>query len=240
MRKLILIACLAALATAGCQRQPPGNAAGASSGPAATVPADQQGQPGQALAAPPAGAQLASPAAPEWRDVTIPAGTRLPIRLEQSVASDSSRVEEPVRATLLSGIVVRGKIVVPAGSAVAGVVTEAKRSGRVKGRAEVGVRFDTLVVKGDEQTYAIQTGLVTRQAAATKGKDAAKIGVPAIGGAIIGGILGGGKGAIIGGTVGGGAGTAVVLSTRGSEIRLPRGTHLAVKLLAPLTVRVRA
>jgi hypothetical protein len=223
MRKLILIASLASLFIAGCNRQP-------SQSTSQSPPAPTTAGSGQPPAAPP----------PAWQEVTIPAGTRLPIRLEQALASDGSRVDEPVSATVLSNVIVRGITVVPAGSAVDGVVTEATRSGRVAGRAEVRVRFDTLLLKGDDQRYTIRTGLVTRLAAATHRKDALQIAVPAIGGAVIGGILGGRKGALVGGTVGGGAGTAVVLSTRGQEVRLPRGTHLAVKLLAPVTVRVPA
>jgi hypothetical protein len=59
-------------------------------------------------------------------------------------------------------------------------------------------------------------------------------------GAVVGGLLGGKKGAIVGGAVAGGAGTAVVLSTRGKDVRLPRGSRLSIRLLEPLTVRVPA
>lgn len=237
MRKLILIALVAAVTA--CQ-QPPGRqetrAPSTATAPAASSDSNGPDSRLPNAATPPGDAT--EPARRDWREVTIPAGTRLPIRLEEAIASDTSRVEEPVRATLLNNIVVRGQTVVPAGSGVAGVVTEARQSGRVKGRATLGVRFDKLEVKGAAGPYAIRTGLVTRQAPSTKGRDAAKIGVPAIGGVVLGGIFGGKKGAIIGGTVAGGAGTAVVLTTRGAEVRLPRGTHLAVTLLAPVTVRV--
>ena len=57
-------------------------------------------------------------------------------------------------------------------------------------------------------------------------------------GAVAGALVGGKKGAAIGGAAGGGAGTAVVLSTRGKEVHLPRGSRLTVRLSAPLTVRV--
>jgi hypothetical protein len=85
---------------------------------------------------------------------------------------------------------------------------------------------------------AIRTATVTRVAPGTKKKDAAKIGAGAAGGAIIGGLIGGGDGAAKGAAVGGGAGTAVVLSTRGKEVRLGVGADLSVRLTAPLTVRV--
>ena len=74
------------------------------------------------------------------------------------------------------------------------------------------------------------------EAKTTKKKDAAKIGIGAGAGALIGGIAGGGKGAGIGALVGGGGGTAVVLATRGDPAVVPSETVLNLKLSAPLTV----
>jgi hypothetical protein len=129
--------------------------------------------------------------------------------------------------------------ILPEGSAVSGVVTDATRSGRVKGRAHVAIRFDAVSPRGEDARYQIRTEPVARMAPATKKKDALEIGAPAAGGAIIGGLMGGKKGALIGAAAGGGAGTAVVLSTRGKEVHVPKGTALVVKLSSPLTVRVR-
>jgi hypothetical protein len=187
-----------------------------------------------------AGAAAAGRPAPAWREIVVPAGTQLEIRLDEAVASDTSRVEEPVRATLVDEIAVHGVTAVPAGSAVTGSVTRARRSGRVKGVAELAIRFDSVKPAGGDARYRLRTGLVTRRAAKTRKKDALSIAAPAAGGAILGGLLGGKKGALIGTTVGAGAGTAVVLSTRGKEVRLPRGAILAIKLLEPVTVRVPA
>jgi len=173
------------------------------------------------------------------REVTIPAGTRLPVVLDTGVGSDISRREEAVTAHLARPIVVHGQTVLPAGTRISGVVTDAKRSGKVKGLAHVAVRFDTLTPQGGNERYQIHTSTVGRTAPATKKKDALEIGAPAVGGAIIGGIIGGKKGAAIGTAAGGGAGTAVVLSTRGKEVHLAKGTPLTLKLTEPLTVRVR-
>lgn len=181
----------------------------------------------------------ATPAAPVWREVTIPAGTSLPIVLDTTVNSATSRVEEPVAAHLARAISVGGVAVLPAGSRVSGVVTDATRSAKVKGRAHVGIRFDSLTPQGDDQRYEIRTAGVGRTAPATKKDDALKIGAPAAGGAIIGAIAGGKKGALIGTAVGGGAGTGVVLATRGKEVQLAKGAALTLKLSEPLTVRVR-
>jgi len=173
------------------------------------------------------------------REVTIPAGTPLSIILETPVNSETSRVEERVNAHLAHAVVVNGVTVVPEGSSVGGVVTDAKRSGKVKGRAHVAVRFDSLTPSGSGERYTIHTSSVGRTAPGTKKKDALEIGAPAAGGAIIGAIVGGKKGALIGGAVGGGAGTAVVLSTRGKEVNLAKGAALTLRLAQPVTIRTR-
>jgi hypothetical protein len=170
-------------------------------------------------------------------EVTLPAGTRLPIIMDTTVGSDISRVEQPVRAHISRAIVLDGRTVIPQGSQLNGVVTDATRSGRVKGRAHVAVRFQTLVPRGRDERYAINTGSIARSAAATKKKDALEIAGPAAGGALVGAIVGGKKGAAVGTAVGGGAGTAVVLSTRGKEVRLSRGAVITLRLREPLTLR---
>ncbi len=177
--------------------------------------------------------------ADEYREITVPAGTVLPLTLRSAVGSDTSHVEDPVRATLRRPITIGGTQVLPAGAVVTGHVTDAARSARVKGRGRVAFRFNEIDLPGDGGRMPIRTGTVTRIAPGTKKQDAAKIGVGAAGGAIVGGIVGGGDGAAKGAAVGGGAGTAVVLATRGKEVRLGAGAPLSVKLTAPLTVRVR-
>jgi hypothetical protein len=185
------------------------------------------------------GATAAPSAAPAVREVTLPVGTRLPVVLDTGVGSDTSRVEQPVQAHIARAIVVNGQTVLPAGTRVSGVVTDARRSGKVKGLAHVGVRFDALTPRGDDERYQIRTAAVGRTAQSTKKKDALEIGAPAAGGAIIGAIVGGKKGAAIGTAVGGGAGTAVVLSTRGKEVHLPKGSALTLRLSAPVTIRIK-
>jgi hypothetical protein len=165
----------------------------------------------------------------------------LHVALETAVGSDISRVEEPVRARLTRAISVHGAAVVSEGD-VSGVVTDATRSGKVKGRAHVAIRFNTLVPQsGDtaDARYRIETAAVARTAASTKKKDALEIGGGGAGGALIGALVGGKKGALIGTAIGGGAGTAAVLSTRGQEVRLATGTALELRLTRPVTVRVR-
>jgi hypothetical protein len=175
------------------------------------------------------------PPTARFREVTVPAGTELRIELDASVASNTSRVEDAVTATLTEPVVIDGTTVIPAGSAVRGEVASAVPSGKVKGRASLALRFGTISVA--EERYPIDAR-IRRVAASTTREDAAKIGIPAGAGAIIGGVIGGGRGAAIGAAVGGGAGTAVVLTTSGDEVRLPGGTALTLEIDAPVEVRV--
>ena len=176
-------------------------------------------------------------ATPSYREVTIPSGTTLSLSLTSAVASDTSKVEDAVSAELTHVVNVDGRDVLPVGSTVSGQVTSANGSGRVKGRADVGFRFNTLTTGG--QKYDISTAALSRVAPATKGEDATKVGIGAGAGAIIGGLFGGKSGAAKGAAVGGGAGTGVVLATKGQEMRLAPGADVTTTLTAPLTVRVR-
>ncbi len=173
----------------------------------------------------------------EYREVTLPAGTVLPVDLETAVGSDISRVEQRVQGRLRRAVVAQGVEVLPAGTAISGHVTSAVRPGKVKGRAQVAFRFTELDTPG-EGTSRISTATISRVGRATKEKDALKIAAPAAAGAVIGRIAGGKGAARKGAVIGGAAGTGYVLSTRGEEVRLGKGADLAVKLTAPLTVRV--
>ena len=208
--------------------------------PAGTALAAERSGASDALATGSSAASAApAPAVPEYREVTLPAGTVLPVELTTAVASDSSHVEDAVRGKLRRAVTVQGVQAFPAGTVVSGVVTAAERSARVKGRARVAFRFTAIDPPGDAERLSMRTDTVSRMAAATKKQDAAKIGGGAAGGAIIGGIIGGGDGAAKGAAIGGAAGTGVVLSTRGKEIRLAPGTPVSIRLASPLTVRVR-
>jgi hypothetical protein len=172
----------------------------------------------------------------EFRDVTVPSGTTLTATLATAVASDTSKAEDPVRATLAKPIVVDGAVIVPEGAELSGIVLEADQSGRVKGRASIAFRFDRLLV--GRETHDISTARIARQAEATKGEDAMKVGIGAGAGAVVGAIAGGKKGALIGGAVGAGAGTGVVLATRGEEVRLAVGSTVSTTLAEPVTIQV--
>jgi len=190
-----------------------------------------------------AGSEASAPAAakpdvPTYREVTLPAGTTLRLELKSAVASDTSRVEDAVRAELRRAVALDGQTILPAGTELAGTVTDVAQAGRVKGRARVAYRFDSL--RYDSERYTIATAAISHVAEATKGDDAKKIGIGAGVGAVVGAVLGGGSGAAKGAAIGGAAGTGAVLATRGDEIRLGPGADVSTRLTAPLTVRVKS
>ena len=166
----------------------------------------------------------------------VPSGTDLVLTLETPVSSETAKVDQPVRATVAKPVVVAGMTVIPEGARVTGAVVEAERSGRVKGRASIALRFNEVTVLNTP--YRISTTRIAREAEATKGEDAKKIGIAAGVGTAIGAIAGGKKGAAIGAGVGGGAGTGAVLATRGKEVSIPAGATLRTEITE--TVRITA
>ena len=173
----------------------------------------------------------------EYRDLKIAAGTALPLELITPLSSETAQVETPVRAKLKQTISVDGFALLPAGTEFIGSVTEVERAGRVKGRARMTIAFTEVSLSGSRDK--LRTNPVTFEAEATKGKDAAKIGVGAGVGAVIGGILGGGSGAAKGAAIGGGAGTGVVLATKGDDVTVDAGADVAATLADPYVTRVR-
>jgi hypothetical protein len=185
-------------------------------------------------------AEAPAPATPAAaaREMTLPAGTVLPLTLETSVGSDISRVEQPVEGRLRHAVTLHGIEVLPAGTTVRGHVTAARRPGRVQGRGYVAIRFTEIDTPGPG-AERITTTQVSRLAPTTRQKDAVEILAPAAAGAVIGRVVGGKSGAAKGAVIGGAAGTGYVLSTRGKDVRVGRGAPLSVKLTRAVTVRVR-
>jgi len=166
---------------------------------------------------------------------TIPEGTKLRVSLIDPVNSDKNRAGDRFSASLAEPVVIDGDIILSKGTKVYGRVVEAKRSGRVKGRASVELKLTAIVLK-DGRALDISTKTYTAVAPATKKRDAAIIGGGAGLGAAIGAIAGGAKGALIGAAVGGGAGTGTVLATRGKEIHYPPETRLQFTLASPIEI----
>jgi hypothetical protein len=180
------------------------------------------------------GASAAPAAATAKPMLVVKTGTRLSVRMETALGSDTSRSGDPVIGKLTSPVVDGDHVVLPEGSELRGRVTRAIISGKTKGRGELGFKFEKIVVKGRE--YDLASGGVDMLAKSGKGKDAKMIGGGAAAGTIIGAIAGGRKGALIGAGVGAGAGTGASLATRGPQARVAVGSTVVVKTTRELEV----
>jgi hypothetical protein len=159
------------------------------------------------------------------------------LQTETRLSSETARIEDRVEARVSRDVRVGDAIAIPAGSRAIGSVIQVERGGKFKDRARLGIRFTTLVL-ADGTRMSMSTETIYREGEGPGNSSAAKIGGGAVGGAILGAILGGAKGAAIGATAGAGGGAAVVEAGDRSEVALPAGSPLTVRLLAPLTVTV--
>jgi hypothetical protein len=164
--------------------------------------------------------------------VEVPTGTELDVRLSNSLNSGTANVEDRFEATTLVDQTVDGRVAIPAGSVVRGVVTAVERGTRTNRTSRMTVSFDQVTV--GTRSYPMR-GTVTE---AIEGEgirgEAGRAGVGAGVGAVIGGLLGGVKGAIAGVLIGGGG---TIAATEGKEVDLPQGSVLRVRLDSPLPVQ---
>src|SRR4051794_124177 len=198
---------------------------------------------------------FASPGADDQsaNSVTVVPGTKIPLSMINSISTKHAAEGDRIYLETVFPVMVNGKIVIPPGSYVAGTVTQVKRAGRVKGKGELYIRFDSLTLpNGTTRDFRGRIGQLdgraTEQLDKTEGKiesegnkgaDAQRIGEVAAAGASIGAISGGignhaGMGAGIGAAAGAAAGLATVLLTRGPEAVLAKGTTLEMVLDRPL------
>ena len=179
----------------------------------------------------------AAPALPAFEELVIPSSSVIGLQVETPVSSERARVEDRVDARVLRDVLVDGRTAIPAGSRAIGSVTTVERGGKVKERARLGVRFHTLVL-ADGTTLQMRTDAIMREGDSPAGESSRKIGGAAVGGAILGAILGGKKGAIVGGATGAAGGTAAVMAGDRNAASLPIGAVVTVRLSAPLAVQV--
>jgi len=171
----------------------------------------------------------------------IPAGTKVALILKQAISTKTAKEGDAVYAETTFPVAIDNKMIVPPGTYVQGKISQVKRGGHVKGRAELLIHFTSMIypngytvmlpgslenvpgaekstVKGDEGT--IQQDSQTGEKLGTVAKTAGA-------GAAIGGIAGQGwKGAGIGAGVGGAVGAAIAMLSRGADVRLEPGTSV--------------
>jgi hypothetical protein len=166
--------------------------------------------------------------------LTVPEGSMLEIRLNQTLSSANNRGGDTFDATLAQPVVVNNKVVIPEGAALSGQVVEAIPSGHLKTPAALAVTLSSVEVNG--KTYGLTTSTVGRRAASHKKHNAKWIAGGAAGGALLGALLGGGKGAAIGAGLGAGGGTAGAYTTGRHEVALYSESLLRFQLEAPVTI----
>jgi len=163
--------------------------------------------------------------------VEVPAGTELDARMQTALNSGTAQVEDRFEATTLVDLMTDGRVAIPSGSVLRGVVSSVEAATRTNRTAKMTVTFDQVTVNGRD--YPLR-GTVTEalQGEGIKG-DIGKAGAGAAIGGILGAVLGGGKGALLGVLIGGGG---TIAATEGKELDLPQGTVLRVRLDSPLQV----
>ena len=165
---------------------------------------------------------------------TIPAGTLVRVRLDQAVNTQRNRSGDRFSATLDRPIQMGETMLVPKGTPFSGHVTASGASGRLKGRATLGVTLDSFELNG--KSHKIETSSETRASAGHKKRNAVLIGGGAGLGAALGAMAGGGRGALIGAGAGAGAGTAGAAATGKENVAFPAETTLTFSLKSPVTI----
>jgi len=165
----------------------------------------------------------------------IPVGTEFDVRLQTSLSSKTAQVEDRFEATTMVDLLdERGRVLVPSGSVMRGVVSSVNKATRMDRKGSLTVAFDQVTINGRAHPMRA-TVTQALESEGIKG-EAGKIGIGAGAGAILGAILGGAKGALAGILIGGGG---TIAATEGKDVELPVGTTLRVRLDSPLTLSAR-
>ena len=173
----------------------------------------------------------AAPARPEF---VLPEGTGIRVRLLETLDTKRNRAGDHFSATLDEPLVVGDRVVVPKGTRFQGHISEAKPSGRFKGRAVLALRLDSFSL--DDRVYDIRSSNVARASAGHKRHHLLWIGGGSGGGALIGAAAGGGAGALIGAGAGAAAGTIGSAITGRRNVTLPVESTVRFTTRSPVTL----
>jgi hypothetical protein len=210
---------------------PPTPAPGPEAAPAAPpapAPAQSAAQP------PPPPAPAVPPPPPPPKKYVVPAGSQLVVRVGQTITAKGSNVGDSFTGTLSQSLVVHGVKVIKAGAPVTGTVVAAKGQGRFKGAGDLVIAVNRV------GSYSVATSSYEATGKGKGKRTAGFVGGGAGGGALIGGLAGGGKGALIGGLLGAGAGTAGAAFTGNKDISIPAESVVTFNLSEPLTVEMES
>jgi hypothetical protein len=231
-RRAIAAITILAFTLAGCSNKVSSGAAGQTpSAAASTSAANPAGTPPAASTA-----TAATPAAPPTPapPLTLPRGTRLEVRLDETIDVKHVASGDRFGGTLAQPVVEGNTVAVPAGSGASGEVLVAHKRGRFKGRSMMALTLTRLDVNGTQ--YRIETGSLARTKKGKGKRSAAFIGGGAGMGMLIGGLATGGVGLLVGGLAGGGAGALGAAFTGNSDLKIPAETVVTFRLQDALTL----
>lgn len=164
---------------------------------------------------------------------TLPEGTEVQVRLEQPLSSRTARLEDRFDASIAVPVEIDGRVVLPAGTRVRGIVTRAERGERLSKGGRLDLSFDSIYLDDRTRRDMRASVVSVKEHLDLKGDNAKRAGIGAVLGGVIGSVIGGTKGAIIGAVLGGGGALAAKL---GEDVELPAGTILTLRLERPLDV----
>ena len=179
---------------------------------------------------------------------TLPTGTALKMKLENTLTTFSSKGGDPFSARITEPVVLNGKTVVPIGTTVQGRVTKTSEPRRVAGKPTIAIFPETLVLPNGDRFMLNATLVDTDRGRGTDvnnegqfkgsghdGKDVTEIGMGTGGGMLVGGLIGGGTGLLIGGAIGAGSTVTHWLGKHRSAM-LPAGSALVMELSRPMVM----
>jgi hypothetical protein len=200
------------------------------------TPPVAESTPPPAPAPAPAPAAPAPPPPPEFKNVTIPAGTTIPVRITQTLDSGTTQLGQSFSGTVATDVMADGLVAIRQGTGVAGRVSAVQEAAHYKGNSLLTVELVSVNRHGD--SIAVSTDPYSVEGKGRGKNTAAKVGGGAAVGAILGGIIGGGKGAAIGAASGGAVGAGANTVTRGEQVRIPSESLVNFKLQNSIALRV--
>jgi hypothetical protein len=215
-----------------------------------TAVAFAQEQPAATTAAEKATPELTARQPSSESSITLPSGTKVPLVLKHAITTKTAKEGDSIYTETNFPVVIDGRMAIPPGTYVQGVITKVVRAGKVKGRSELLVHFTSMIfpsgytvmlpgavdnVPGQENSE-VKDKEGTMQGPGGKAKDAGTIATSAGTGAVIGGLASqSGKGVGIGGAAGAAVGLATVLFTRGPDVRIESGSTVEMVLQRSVT-----
>lgn len=165
------------------------------------------------------------------KTITVPAGTRILVRMVDSIDSSKQKTGYRFTATLETNLQAVDQVVARRGTTVYGRLASASSAGRMKGSSQLTLELTDIVINGT--AYPLLTSSYEVKGKGEGGNTAKKVVGGAGLGALIGGIAGGGKGAGIGALAGLAGGTAIAASKKGQQLSIPSESLLEFRLEQP-------